>query len=319
MYIVSNRNLLWACLIEYFPFTLDKEVFLTSKLKKHFGAFDHHINLNQKFKRGATVVVSDMMKTLYKDATSDSSFAVVLIGPHGVGKTMTLFWLCHQLEDKGAIAIPINIDVIKKFSEAPPKILLVDLNEINSMPLPDIMALRRFKMDVIALDGKVIFEASSSHYATPYTIDNRKASAIRNLYQSFTKIRINIAPETAQLVVNQLFPDISEGDKAVLLDRTNCLLGLITLYTAKKTYETDISQYILLWWWKEYEAFTSNQCINTRKLFLALYFNRSISAVGLTKDDASILPPILCNLVYLDENLVPQMYLKLKIVRLNIS
>ena len=100
-------------------------MFLTSKLKKDFGAFDHHINLNQKFKRGATVVVSDMMKTLYKDATSDSSFAVVLIGAHGVGETTTLFWLSHQLEDKGAIAIPINIDVIKKFSEAPPKILLV--------------------------------------------------------------------------------------------------------------------------------------------------------------------------------------------------
>ena len=72
-----------------------------------------------------------------------------------------------------------------------------------------------------------------------------------------------------------------------------------------------MSEYILLWWWKEYEAFTSNQCVNTR-LFLALYFNRSISTVGLTKESASILPPILCNLVYLDENLVPQMYLKLK-------
>ena len=51
---------------------------------------------------------------------------------------------------------------------------------------------------------------------------------------------------------------------------------------------------------------------NTRKLFLAVYFNRSISAVGLTIDDASILPPILCNLVYLDDSLIPQMYLKLK-------
>ena len=52
--------------------------------------------------------------------------------------------------------------------------------------------------------------------------------------------------------------------------------------------------------------------MNTRKLFLALYFNRLISAVGLTIDDVLILPPILCNLMFIDENLVPQMYLKLK-------
>ena len=62
------------------------------------------------------------MKTLHKDAISNSSFAVVLVGLHGVGKT-TLFWLCFNLEDIGAIAIPFNIDTIKKFSDAPPKIL----------------------------------------------------------------------------------------------------------------------------------------------------------------------------------------------------
>ena len=291
-------------------------MFLTSDLTPDFRAFDHHISFNQSLKRGATVVVSDMMKTLYKETISEGSFAKLLVGPHGVGKTTTLFWLCHQLAEKGAIALPINIDVINKFIGAPPKILLVDLNEINSIPLPaipDIVALRRLKMEVIASNGKVIFAASSSYSASAsYSVDNRKASAIRNLYLSFKKITINIAPSTAELVVKQLFPDILDADKANLLDRTNCLPGLITLYTANEGYEKDISQHILSWWWKEYKAFTSNQCINTRKLFLALYYNRSILAVALTIDDVSILPPMLCNLMFLDENLVPQMYLKLK-------
>ena len=206
-------------------------MFLTSDLTPDFGAFDHHINFNQNLKRGATVVVSDMMKTLYKETISEGSFAKLLVGPHGVGKTTTLFWLCHQLEEKEAIALPINIDVMNKFIGAPPKILLVDLNKINSIPLPDIVALRKLKMKVIASNGKVIFAASSSYSASTYSADNRKACAIRNLYLSFTKITINIAPSTAELVVNQLFPDIPDADKAVLLDRTNCLPGLITHFT----------------------------------------------------------------------------------------
>ena len=62
------------------------------------------------------------MENVYRDATSDSSFTAVLIGPHGVGKTMTLFWLYHQLEDKGAIAIPINKEVISFRQVSIPKI-----------------------------------------------------------------------------------------------------------------------------------------------------------------------------------------------------
>ena len=122
------------------------------------------------------------MENVYKDATSHSSFTAVLIGPHGVGKTRTLFWLYYQLEDKGAIAIPINKEVISKIET--PKILLVDLNEINTMPPPDIHALRKLKIDVINLGGKVIFAASGSFQANAYTTNFRISSAIRNLYYS---------------------------------------------------------------------------------------------------------------------------------------
>ena len=142
---------------------------LTSKLKNDFGAFDHFINFNQRFKKDTKVIVSDTMTKLYQETTSDSSFAVVLIGPHGVGKTTTLFWLSHQLEDKGAIAIPINKEVIKMYSAKPPKILLVDFNEINSTPLPDIQALRKLIIDVVGSGGKAIFAGSSSFYATQIT------------------------------------------------------------------------------------------------------------------------------------------------------
>ena len=86
--------------------------------------------MNLQF-QNAKVIVTDAMKQLYRQILSQKCLTLMLTGPHGVGKTTTLFWLFHQLQNEGAVAIPVDRKVINNIV-AIPKILLVDLNQIHT-------------------------------------------------------------------------------------------------------------------------------------------------------------------------------------------
>ena len=294
--------------MSYFPFTLVKEVYLKDRSINDLDSFNVHIMMNRQF-QNAKVIVTDVMKQLYRQILSQKCLTIMLTGPHGVGKTTTLFWLFHQLQNEGAIAIPVNQQVINNIV-AIPKLLLVDLNQIHTREACDIEALISLTNNVISSNGNIILAASASILASVYWADKKIRSPVRALYWSSQKIELKINRKTAELVVKEFFPSIREEEKKKLLDRANCLPGLIKFYQEEEYTEAMLS-YIVQWWNDTYALVSEKDSIHTRCLFLALYFSRSITAMNLPKTVAVCLAPILCHLVYLDENLVPRMHLKL--------
>ena len=184
------------------------------------------------------------------------------------------------------------------------------MNQIHTREACNIVALVRLTNNFSSSNGNVILAASASILASVYWADKKIRSPVRALYWSSQKIELKIDHKTAELVVKQFFPSIREEEKKKLLDNANCLPGLIKFYREEEYTEAMLS-YILQWWNDTYALVSEKDNIHTRCLFLALYFSRSITAMNLPKTVAVCLAPILCHLVYLDENLVPPMHLKL--------
>lgn len=134
--------------------------------------------------------------------------------------------------------------------------------------------------DVNLSNGNVILAASASILASVYWADKKIRSPVRALYWSFKKIELKINHKTAELVVKQFFPSIREEEKKKLLDHANCLPGLIKFYQEEEYTEAMLS-YIVQWWNDTYALVSEKDHIHTRRLFLALYFSRSITSMNL--------------------------------------
>ena len=100
-------------------------------------------------KKQVKIVVSPIIKELFEKvtkATYKEKTGYLIMGPYGIGKTTTLFWLYHNFKNNGeyeVYSIPLKLQSItniyeKLTSESTTKkiLLLADLNECT----PEILA-----------------------------------------------------------------------------------------------------------------------------------------------------------------------------------
>ena len=132
-------------------------------------------------KRRFKIVVSPIMKELFDkvrnatdgENTYEEETGYLIMGPHGTGKTTTLFWLYHNFKDNSeydVYSVPLELQSIRNIrdkltsgSTTKKILLLADLNELHSCTPKDIGSLTELQLLVRdQFRGFVIMAAS--HY-----------------------------------------------------------------------------------------------------------------------------------------------------------
>ena len=145
----------------------------------------------------------------------------IIMGPRGIGKTTTLFWLYHNfvdnvdyevyttpflVESQLVTNLYMKLTTTTNTASSKKKLLVVDLNELQTYTAADIRSLTRLQIHIHANKGFVIMAASSSFLATLYVSGKEIKSSVNTLFDSLNTIEVLPSLEVAELVATKMFP-----------------------------------------------------------------------------------------------------------------
>ena len=244
-------------------------------------------------KRRFKIVVSPIMKELFDkvrnatdgENTYEEETGYLIMGPHGTGKTTTLFWLYHNFKDNSeydVYSVPLELQSIRNIrdkltsgSTTKKILLLADLNELHSCTPKDIGSLTELQLLVRdQFRGFVIMAASSLFLGTLYVSPKEIRSRVRTLFDSMSQIEAVPCFDVAKSVAKVFYPGIDNETAEWLANTTGNNPLLIAHYKrnlSSQTYKAIISDTLHPWWCEIYESLIpgDHRLSNTRSHFIS--------------------------------------------------
>ena len=264
----------------------------------------------------AKVVVTPLMVSLLKDILKeDGHRRYLILGPHGSGKTTTLYWLYNQLkkrQDDPVGLINIMNAKVESLTEVPDKkYYCCDLNSIAQLDPKQCHNLGAFFNWILMHDKSYLILATTS----AFIVSNKRFGILRQTYETF--LRYSTDPFDEELTT-QLFSQLGVEHTQEIMDNLmeycHNIPGFLSLYYSakgdwnqfKEFAETRMYAYLS----KVLDQIDTVDYDDTFILLTAVLCKAPVTNSKFSKPDY-LLPLIQGNIVYLKDDNVPKLYVNI--------
>ena len=129
--------------------------------------------MNARFPETAHIIVTPSMKEILAKVMNGKVLDLMIRGPHGSGKTTTLYWLYHQLTAKGKTVKVINTAKVQRLTASSYtndhrefEVYLCDLNRIGKLTEDQFTTLRENFLYLLIGKVQLVLATTSAFYAS---------------------------------------------------------------------------------------------------------------------------------------------------------
>lgn len=286
------------------------------------------ITLMQYYDRkNIEVVVTDVMKKVHGKIISGETVNLLLMGPQGIGKTTTIYWLYWQFARNPMYevhAVPLACKEIQEVkqniltSTNKKLLLLCDLNTIQSYSSDVISSLIDCMCVIRDKNGSSVFAASSSFRFSVQLGSRDTRSILRRLTRFMVMEIIRPDRSAAKELIQQIQPGSDSGRcYQLLMDlKYNFLCVLLGCMSSNSYFDEEMRSLSCDLMEDIFKTDIPARWSVTRK---ALRHSLPISCFELTERMVAGLVPLLTYIVEIDEDsMIPQLLLPLPLFELDL-
>ncbi len=266
------------------------------------------------------IVVTQAMENLYEKIKGNNiSLPLLLTGPHGVGKSTTIYWLYRQFHSR-TLAFHVDKKSVEEIIEIIPSstctIMLCDLNSIQTFTVNVINRLIDLLFMARERGYVCIFASSSAILSTIKSADKTIASRMRSLSDCFMSYRLFPDESASIQLIKYLKPTTSE-DKDELASILKTTMGNFMCIVLSCLYQSGslsfTMEYAINAVWDDLQntikSYGSGILPDIRNLYLSLYFQYSIEVYDDYVKYANALLPVLSYVVEIPDTKIPKLLL----------